>query len=475
MLKELKKETNYTETENLAKTHKTTTSSLLDFFALGGALRKRKEDEIKLLFSNAFLENDTLALKALFYFRDIREGQGERRTFRVIINYLANEYPDRMIKLIKFIPHFGRWDDLFILFDTKVEKEMINFVHEQFDEDLKINSVPSLLGKWMPSINTSSYKTVAIAKKLAKALHFNHKEYRKHLADLRNRIKIVEKLISTNKWNKIEYDKLPSKAGLKYRKAFSKHDCERYGEYLEAVKKGKKKINVKTLYPYDIAEKILNDYEDDDALNVMWSNLPNYVKEDENALVVADVSGSMQGRPMAISVSLALYFAERNKGKFANHFITFSAKPDLVEIKGKNIIEKIRNISNAHWDMNTDIEAVFKLILDTAVKYKLPQKEMPEKIYIISDMEFDSCVENNDLTNFQNAKKMFEDKDYKLPQLVFWNVDARNNQFPITIADGNVQLVSGASPILFKQILSGISAYDLMIKILSSDRYKDIL
>lgn len=474
MLDELKKETNYTRTENMAVTHKTTASSLLDFFALGGALRNRSESEIEQLFSNAFLEDDKLALKALFYFRDIREGQGERRTFRIIIKYLGNNYPERMIKLLPFIPEYGRWDDLLYLIDTKVEKDMIILIHEQLEEDM-MAKIPSLLAKWLPSENTSSIKTKLLAKRIRKRLELTPKKYREYLSELRAKIKIIERMISNNKWKEITYDKIPSKAGLKYRKAFIRHDKERYEQYLDEVKKGKKKINVSTLYPYEIAEKILNRGEFDDSLNVMWDKLPNYVKEDENAIVVADVSGSMIGRPMAMSTSLALYFAEKNKGKFANHFITFSSHPELIEIKGKDIIEKIRNIERANWDMNTDIEAVFNLILNTAIKHKLPQKELPKKIYIISDMEFDECVNNGDLTIFQNAKQMFNDKNYELPELVFWNVDARNNQVPVTINDDMVQLVSGASPILFKQILSGRNAYDLMVEILNSERYKDIL
>jgi len=472
MLDELKKETNFTRTENDALTHKTTTNSNLDFFALGGALRKRTEEDIQLIFSNAFTTDDKLALKTLFYLRDILEGQGERRTFRVIIKYLGNEYSERIKKLIKYVPEFGRWDDLMYLLDTKVEKDVIVFIKEQYEKDLK-EKVPSLLGKWLPSENASSYKTKVLAKKVRKALSITSKEYRKSLVILRDKIKIVEKLISEKKWGEIDYGHLPSKAGLKYRSAFSKHDAERYSEYLDDVKAGKKTINASALYPYEIVGKVL-DGQSDETLNILWSNLPNYVKEDENAIVVADVSGSMIGLPMNISVSLALYYAERNKGKFANHFITFSNNPVLVEIKGKDVCEKISNISRADWDMNTNIEAVFDLILHTAIKYKLPQKEIPKKIYIISDMEFDRCTEEPNATVFSELKRKFKEKDYKLPELVFWNVDARQNQFPVTSEDNNVQLVSGASPILFKQIVSGKSAYDLMVEILSSERYKDI-
>lgn len=473
MLNKLKDETNNTTTENGGVAYDTTKSKVLDFFALGGALRTRNEQDIISIFDKAFCEDEKLALKTLFYMRDVVQGQGERRTFRVVLKYLANKHSDRVKDLIKHIPEYGRWDDLFVLIGTKLETEMFEVIKEQFKKDID-SDTPSLLGKWMKSENTSSKDSKKIAKLTAKALELSLKDYRKALVQLRSKIKIIETKMSSNEWKGIEYDKIPSKAGLIYRKAFFRQDKERYEKYLESVKKGEAKINAGTLYPYEIVEKIMNNGDESETLEALWNNLPNYVKEDENAIVVADTSGSMWGRPIAVSVSLAMYFAERNKGPFANHFITFSERPKLQEIVGSDIFQKVRNLKNAEWDMNTNIQATFDLILDTAIKYNMSQSDMPKKIYIVSDMEFDECADDASKSIFNLMKNKFAKNNYELPEIVFWNVNARNTHVPVTMNDRGVQLVSGCSPIIFKQLMENKSAYDMMIKIVTSDRYEVI-
>jgi hypothetical protein len=478
MLDHLKEKMNVAYTENGAKVYATTKSDLLDFFALGGALRNRSESDIVQLFSRAFAEDKLLALKSAFYFRDIRGGQGERRTFRAILKYLANNYPDIVRKNLHLIPEYGRWDDVYVLVGTPVEKDVANLIRNQFVSDMT-SKYPSLMAKWLKSENASSAETKRLARWTRKVLGLSSRDYRKALTELRTKIKIVEQKMSANQWSEIEYDKLPSKAGMKYRQAFLRHDEERYRAFIEAVKSGKKKMNAKTLYPYEIVAKVpYNPRQpvDDETLDAMWKSLPDYVGErNERSIVVADTSGSMWGTPMDVAVSLAIYFAERNKGEFANHFITFSARPQLQEIKGDTISEKVRNLRNAEWGMNTNIEAVFDLILDTAVEHGLSQDEMIDKIYIISDMQFDQCVNGGrNKRLFEEIRERYESHGYKLPQLVFWNVDARQNNFPMSMTETGVQLVSGFSPMLFEHLVSGISAYELMLKILNSERYSAI-
>lgn len=472
MLNALKKEGNKTLTENGAPAFVSTQSHVLDFFALGGALRNRPENETISIFSKAFAEDQTLALKALFYFRDCRSGQGERQTFKTILKFLANTHSDKLKPLIKYIPEYGRWDDMFVLIGTPLEREMFEIIALQLEADIASDK-PSLLAKWMKSENTSSEESTMIARKFMKEYGLTAKEYRRMLTHLRSEIKIVEDQMSRNKWKEIKYEFVPSKAGLNYKKAFLKHDRLRYSKYISDVLEGKSKINASVLYPYEIAEKIL-DGEQSDTFEALWKSLPNYVNKDENSIVVADTSGSMRGRPLAVSVSLALYFAERNKGAFGNHFITFSSKPKLQEVIGRTLYEKITNLSNADWDGNTDIEAVFNLILNTAIKHNLKQKDMPKKIYIISDMEFDACAENAGATVFNLMLNKYAKNGFELPEIVFWNVNARANSLPVTLNDKGVQLVSGCSPVIFKQVVSGLSAYDLMIEILNSKRYENI-
>lgn len=488
MLNELKRELNYTTTENGAITHKTSNSYVLDYFAQGSALRNRDEVDIIRLFTKSFSEDPLLTMKILFYSRDIRGGQGERDTFRKIIKYLANNHTDTMRKNIEFIPEFGRWDDVYALFDTKLENEAISLIKNQLNEDI-ISEKPSLLAKWLKSENTSSKESRILANKTRELLKMTPKNYRKTLSLLRKRIDIVESKISNKNYKEIDYSKVPSNASLKYRQAFYRNDGERYSKYLDLLSEGKVKVNTKTLYPYQLVSKAL-DYpsiEEKQLLNSMWDNLPDFIGDNnENNIAVIDTSDSMDGTPMEVAISLGLYLAERNKGAFKNHFITFADNPELVEVVGSNFCEKVHNISNANWEMSTNIESTFNLILNTAIKNKLPQEELPSRIFIISDMEFNQ-IENNswswsdtpnrdDKALFEKLKERFKKYGYDMPKLVFWNVDSRNDNIPMTMNDEGVQLVSGANPILFETLLNNefIGAYEIMLKEINKERYNCI-
>lgn len=483
---------NLTLTENMALTHESSLSYLLDFYALGGALRTRSEEDIIQLFSKAFAEDRTLALKCLFYFRDIRQGQGERRTFRTILTWLANNQPNSISDLILLIPEYGRWDDLYSLIATPLESDMWEGIKWQLIADLanaEAEENISLLSKWLKSENTSSKESCRLGTLTRKALGLNSKNYREILSSLRTYIDITEKKMSENNWDEITYSTVPSKAMKNYSKAFSRHDNLRFSRYLKKVVKGEEKINSSTLYPYDVVKPILDisfsifhcnslnlklDPNEVLRIEAQWQAMPNWLEghEDQYGIVVADTSGSMEGLPIAISTSLALYFAERNTGPFQDMFITFSSKPKLQRIVGNNITEKIINLLKADWNMNTDIDAVFNLILSTAVENKVEQKDLPSTIYIISDMEFDRCIE--DKTNYQNAKDKFTQAGYNLPTIVFWNVDARHNHLPTTIKN-NAILVSGASPSIFKFLMSGkTNPIDVMLETLNSERYESI-
>ena len=285
----------------------------------------------------------------------------------------------------------------------------------------------SLLAKWLPSVNASNKQTIINGKKIAKSLDMSEKEYRQTLSKLRKYINIVETNLSKKEYDNIIYSEVPSKAMNNYRNAFSRNDGERFAEFMNKVSTGEEKINASTLYPYDIVEKYLyGDNKANEVLEEQWKALPNYVEGENNFLVMADVSGSMYGRPLATSVGLAMYFAERNKGAFANTFMTFSEKPELVTIKGKNLFEKLNYVQNARWDMNTNLEAAFNLVLKTAVKYKTKKEDMPTSIVVITDMEIDECS-NPDWLFYDQMKKKFEENGYEIPNIVFWNVNARNN------------------------------------------------
>ena len=480
MLDELKHEANYTLTENSALTHKSTLSHCLDLFATIGALRNSDADEIRARFSRAFAEDSDMAARIAFYARDIRGGLGERRTFREILGWLAENSPSTVSRNITLIPEYGRYDDLLALIGTPCQDSAFSLIASQLKSDMA-DEQPSLLAKWLPSVNASSPETRRKALTVAKALGLSLKDYRKTLSALRDKLRIIENNLRVKDYT-FDYSRQPSRAMLKYREAFIRNDNERYTSFLQDVAEGRTTLHTGTLAPYDIVMPIFTQgmMTDDErkALNVTWDSQEDFTGG-ENALVVADGSGSMYGGrviyPVAVAMSLAIYFAERNKGEYHNHFITFSETPQLVEIKGHDITEKVNYCAEFNEVANTNIQAVFELILNTAMKHNIPQDEMPSALYIISDMEFDDCTEDSSMTNFEQAKKLFADNGYTLPQVVFWNVDSRNNQQPVTMNEQGVALVSGVSPRVFAMLKSGnMSPMSYMMDVLNSERYKDI-
>ena len=484
MLNYLKQEANKTVTENGAATHITTASDCLDLFATIGALRHESDSEIVTHFIRAYSENKDIAMKLLFFARDIRGGLGERRVFKVILNWLANHEPSTVRKNLSYVAEYGRYDDLLCLMGTTCEKEMLDVLKTQFEADneaLKNGGEVSLLAKWLPSVNASSRKTVLYAKKIAKHFGLNDASYRKALVILRAHIRIIENNLREKDYS-FDYSKQPSKAMYKYRKAFIRNDGERYSRFLSQVSTGEAKLHATTLMPYEIISPFFRRNVGDEerkAINATWISQEDF-GDTENALAVIDGSGSMYGGaepiPATVALSLGIYFAERNKGAFKNHFITFSENPQLVEIKGEDILDKVRYCNGFNEVANTNIQKVFELILEAAKKNSVPHDELPKKLYIISDMEFDWCAEDASLTNFEYAKKLFAKAGYTLPEIVFWNVASRNRQQPVTKNEQGVALVSGCTPRLFEMVASGTTnPYAFMLEVVESERYAKIV
>ncbi len=482
MLNYLKEESDMTLTENGAAAYKSTSSCCLDLFAVIGAIRRESEKEIIDRFIKAYAENSDIAMKILFFGRDVRGGLGERRVFRVILNWLADHEPESLRKNIALIPEYGRFDDLASLIGTACEEDAMKVIRDQLKKDMEKDAEVSLLAKWLPSVNATNKETVHIGKRIARYLGMSDAQYRKTLVGLRKKIHIVENNLREKDYS-FDYSKQPSKAMFKYRKAFARNDGERYRQFLEQVQNGTATIHTGTLMPYDIIAPCFGDLSarrripesERRAMDVSWNSLEDF-GTNENALVVVDGSGSMYAydgpMPIAVALSLGIYFAERNTGVFRNHFITFSERPQLVEIKGRDIVEKVRYCAEYNEVANTNLQAVFELILKAAVKHSVLQEEMPKKLYIVSDMEFDSCICKADVTNFSYAKKLFEDNGYHLPEIVFWNVASRNRQQPVTKNEMGVALVSGCTPRLFSMVAGGAaSPYTVMMEIIESERY----
>lgn len=495
MLKHLKNEANRTFTENGALTQKTTYSDCLDLFAVIGALRGAQEKDIVDRFVRAYVENADVAMKTVFFARDVRGGLGERRVFRVCMQWLAHNAADSVRKNLRHVAEYGRWDDLLCLMGTPCEKDALLLVKEQLDEDLSAlekGEACSLLAKWLPSVNASNTETVTKAKRIARFLGMTDADYRKTLVMLRAHIRILENDLREKDYS-FDYSKQPSKAMFKYKKAFMRNDGERYGAYLSSVSRGEAKLNAATLMPYELVQPYLNDdyyirghagfmravsEEERAMLNATWASLPSFSNE-ENALAVIDTSASMywtnNPMPAAVALSLGLYFAQHNTGAFKNHFIEFSGEPQLIELKGETFVDQLQYASSFCQFGNTNLEAVFDLVLKAAVRNNVPQDELPSTLYIISDMEFDACVKGADITNFENAKAKFAAYGYQLPKIVFWNVQSRNRQQPVSQNEQGVALVSGCTPRLFNMIASGrLSPLEYMMDILRAERYAPI-
>lgn len=450
------------QTENGMPIYTTSLDNLLDFFFKAGASRAVEESSIISLWEKAYTQDKALAYTLLFWARDVRGGAGERRIFRIITKHLAIVHKDELKVFLKLIPEYGRWDDLFEL----PLKEKYDIIKNGLLVERN-----GLLAKWLP-------RKGPFVKPLMKHLGLtSHKAYRQLVVSLS---KTVEQKMCSNRWGEIEYKAVPSKAMKNYREAFSSHDNERFKEFLQKVLSGEEKINASAIFPNDIIAKALGGGVKDstvkDAIVAQWQALPDYVKGNkENILCVCDTSGSMSGTPMEVSVALGLYFSERNEGLFKDAFMTFSTNPKLQYLKG-DIISRIQQLEKAEWAMSTDLEAVFYLLLTTAKDNNIDKNQMPTKIIIISDMQFNQAINAGD-TALEMIKKRYEDFGYKLPQLIFWNVRDTATNVPVKYNTKGVALISGYSPSIISSVLEGqdLNPVKVMLKTLYKDRYKPIL
>ena len=502
LLNGLKKENNYTYTENHALTYKSALSGLMDLFGMGAAYRTRSDNDCIVLFQKAFSEDPVYALKCLFYLRDVRGGQGERRFFRVVTRWLADNETEAMRRNLEHVPEFGRWDDLYSFVGTALESEAMKFMAKQFALDLQCKT-PSLLAKWLKSENTSSKVSRALATKTRVAFGLTPREYRKALSMLRQRINVLERLMSAGKWDEIEFDKIPSRAGMIYRNAFARHDVERMKmdktvvTYKEFMADKDTKVNAKALYPYEVVAKAYeytggyssrwgggrNDPTERNAINKYWDNLEDYFKGATlDALCMIDTSGSMWGTeasaPINVAISIGLYAAERARGPFANHYISFSSRPQLIETNGIDFVDKVYRIYRTNLCQNTNIEAAFDMLLNTAIRNGCAQSDLPKSIVVVTDLEFDAARGyygrgSDKKTLMENIAMKWREHGYQLPNLVFWNVQSRHDNVPMKVEDG-ITFCSGFSVTLFEQIMKGKTGYDLMMDKLNEERYSCI-
>lgn len=498
-LEALKTEDNKTTGWNGANGFKSTLNANLDLFGKIGTLRFADDKEILRLFKEAYQEDSILAIKNLFYIRDIKEGSGERRIFDIIITMLAKEEPETFSHIVRFIPYYGSYADLrkiignSELTDGQAQPAVKLFAYI-LTSDLKLHREGlegiSLAAKWAPSVGSKNPVHKLGIKRLTKQLDVSEKVYRITVSTLRKHLNLVESKLTEKRTNEIEYDKIPSQAFRKYTQAFYRNDEDRFTSFLDAVNSGEKTVNAGTIQTH----QLVSDYIDsgwrwyDNAqqevkpeVEAQWKNLPKLNNTSPNTLCVVDTSGSMSGTPMEVAVSLGIYLSEQTTGDFKDHFITFSEEPELLNLTGLTTLkDKVEKVMNTDWGMDTNLESVFDLVLNAAIKNNTPQEELPEFIFVLSDMQMnEGTTHNTDNSFFENIKNNFAEKGYKMPFLVWWNIsEDYSGAMPVTEVEENTALVSGFSQTLFNTFfnldldnLENFTPKSIMLDILNSDRY----
>ncbi len=473
------------ETENGQYAYDTTGNPLLDLFGVIGAMRTRDEADIQSVIAAAYAEDRLRTLKSIFYARDIRGGLGERRTFRIALRWLAKLHPADAEINFPVIAVYGRWDDFYEFVGTTLEDKAFAFMKDQFETDIanaKAGKQISLLGKWLKSCNTTSDESRKLGRLTAKHFGLSEKDYRKSLSLLRKRIDVVERHMSANEWG-IDYATVPSKAMSNYRNAFEAHNPKGFREYQSKLQNGEAKINSSTLYPYDLVEKYLNcGYltktgiaDQDEIVEAQWKALPSYIDKPGNFVVMADVSGSMSGRPLYSALGLAIYFAQRNVGEFKNRFMTFTTDPKWVRITGQSLHDDLTAALKSPVGYDTNIEKAFELLLNTCVTNKVPAEDLPKAIVAITDMEINeaTCSDGDELDFTTDMSRRFAAAGYEMPIIVWWNVSARNDTYHSKAANKYARYISGSSASSFGQLIAGMSesAEALMLKVLDGERY----
>jgi hypothetical protein len=464
-------QTNDTRTENGMVTNSTSLSSCVDFFFTAGAMRKEEEQRIVNKFVKAFNEDPLVALKLLFWARDVRGGAGERRLFNLILKYLAAKHPEALSKNVHLISEYGRWDDILTIIESGSEPlttKALTLIKEALEKK------DGLCAKWMPRPNKNGK---VLGNKIRHFLGKTPKEYRKMLAEA---TKVIETAMCSKEFGKINYEHVPSVAMARYQSAFHRNDNDRFTLYKNALVKGEAKINAAAVYPYDIIKSLR--HGDSDISDAQWKALPNWMKDTKEIILpVCDVSGSMgtkvsgETSAMDVSISLGIYISERNVGPFKDYFITFSGNPTLQHLTG-SLTDRIKQIQKTA-AYNTDISKVFDSILNKAVEFKVSESEMPTMILLLSDMEFDGHeISGKSVGAFEMAQKKYAAAGYRLPKLVYWNLSSRHDNVPVKFDESGTALVSGFSPSIIVSLLQGkeFTPEAIMMTTVNLERYSKI-
>jgi hypothetical protein len=457
---------------------------------------------------------DTFLL--VFNARDCRGGKGERDIGRLSFQWLFINYPDMFMKIYHLIPEYGRWDDLLYFFPGTLKLDNINYIRDNYisnvkdskdldklreyqndivafyanqlvkDRELMLIGKPiSLCAKWAPSEKCALNfdNNGLLVKALCKQLSINPTSYRKlYLSPLRAYLNIVERLICSNKWDCIDFSSVPSCAMRRLKNAFDNHVPDEFSNWKNKLASKETNVKSKQLFPHELVRDVLNDNYDT-VSEEQWKGIIDEAKKLgilQDILVVVDTSFSMtcnNSLPLHVAISMGLLIATITEGTFHNHIMTFNTTPKFAVIKDGNLHDQVHQIKNIEWGGSTNLQKTFELILSRSTQYKLSNEDLPKKIIIISDMQFNECEgSHKNKTNFQVIEKQYKDHGYTRPQIVFWNVNGDSHDFPVTSDENGSMMISGFSPSIMKCLMQSdtLSSSTILRKIIDDDRYDPV-
>lgn len=489
---------NMTLTEKGALTYKSSGSARVDFFF--HSVRGMKEDHLNELLEKCWKEDKLDTLKLIFHIRDCRGGKGEKKLFQDAMAWLVNKSTDNFLANVTNVSKFGSYKDIMYFFDDKkyneqVQDNIMEYVKNVVREDLETlstaynnGSLPSvsLMAKWLPTegcfFDKSPYNLV---KKLCKKMGIRKSEYRKTiLKPLRDRINTVESLMCSNKWDKINFETVPSIAMKRYRKKFSEKLKQSFDEYLQKLSEGKAKVNSSVVEPHEIVrEYLIQNKPYDEILEQQFNGIIERTKQlgkFDRSIVLTDVSGSMYRSggdtnvsPIEVSIAMSLLLSSVVHEKFRDRVILFDSDPKLIDLsKCSTLKEKVEKLSMKHGGF-TNLSAPIKMLINQAKLWGVTKDEMPDTIYIISDMQFDAACKDMNKTSQNWLEDKFKGNGYNVPRIIYWNVRANQN-VPVKSDKPNVSLVSGFSPSILKCVLNGdkdFTPYKTMRMCLDDNRY----
>lgn len=493
-LQGLKQENNKTQGWNGANGFKSTMDANLDLYTRAGTMRFSDSRSIVELFHDALVEDKELAMKNLFFIRDVRGGMGERKVFDDVIEHLVKNDNNLFKQVVHLIPEYGSYGDLRkIVGNPNLSSEEVKEATKLMISRLKVDVLKlnvgekdiSLCAKWMPTVGSKNPVHKLAISRLLKEADLTEKSYRKVVSALRAELNLVETKLTKKQTDEIDYSQVPSQAFKKYTGAFFRNDEERFEEFLNKANEGEVKVNASTIHANQLVAKYMYSRGVDKAIEAQWKNLPELDNKAPNVLSMVDVSGSMTGTPMEVAVALGVYLSEQTEGAFKDNFLTFSQRPELVSLENETTLhDKVQKTMRSDWGMNTNLEAAFDMILNTAVRYNLPQEDLPEILFVLSDMQMDGDFFGRaaDITFLEGMKQKFESHGYKIPHITWWNIsNSSSGALPVTKFEKNVSTLSGFSQSLFNTILNldmdaleNYTPASVMLETLNGERYSAV-